>query len=231
VIYIDPPYNTGNKDFIYNDRYVDSEDAYRHSKWLSFMSKRLKLAKNLLSNKGVIFISIDDNELAQLKLLTDEIFGEKNFITNIIWKSRSSLQYSEPLISSQTEYILAYAKNKKIWNNNRGPMFNRVKKDTDKLSYSNPDNDLRGPWTSSGLIRDDGRKKYEIITPSGKSIMRPGYIQKKIWKNSEKKIYCGLVKTEMQNLGKKVSGKIIMGESHLIFLQTNLYILRMKMEI
>lgn len=75
VIYIDPPYNTGNKDFIYNDKFVDAEDEYRHSKWLSFMSKRLRIAKRLLSDKGVIFISIDDNEQAQLKLLCDEVFG------------------------------------------------------------------------------------------------------------------------------------------------------------
>ena len=75
VIYIDPPYNTGNKDFVYNDQYVDSEDSYRHSKWLSFMNKRLKIAKRLLSDRGVIFISIDDNEQAQLKLLCDEVFG------------------------------------------------------------------------------------------------------------------------------------------------------------
>lgn len=80
VIYIDPPYNTGNKDFIFNDRYVDREDAYRHSKWLAFMEKRLKLAKNLLKDSGVIFISIDDNEAAQLKLLMDQIFGEENFV-------------------------------------------------------------------------------------------------------------------------------------------------------
>lgn len=79
MIYIDPPYNTGNKDFIYNDNYVDKEDSYRHSKWLSFMQKRLELAKNLLKDDGVIFISIDDNEFAQLKLLCDEIFGERNF--------------------------------------------------------------------------------------------------------------------------------------------------------
>ncbi len=79
LIYIDPPYNTGNKDFIYNDRLIDKEDPYRHSKWLSFMERRLKLAKKLLKKEGVIFISIDDNEQAQLKLLCDEIFNEKNF--------------------------------------------------------------------------------------------------------------------------------------------------------
>lgn len=80
VIYIDPPYNTGNQDFVYNDRYVDTEDTWRHSTWLSFMAKRLKLAKRLLSDDGLIFISIDDNEQAQLKLLMDEIFGEKNCV-------------------------------------------------------------------------------------------------------------------------------------------------------
>ena len=89
VIYIDPPYNTGNKDFIYNDHYVDREDSYRHSKWLSFMEKRLKLAKMLLSKEGVIFISIDDNEQAQLRLLCDSIFGEKNFVGEIIRKTKS----------------------------------------------------------------------------------------------------------------------------------------------
>ena len=78
VIYIDPPYNTGNKDFIYNDSFVDKEDGYRHSKWLTFMNKRLKIAKNLLSDKGVIFISIDDNEQAPLKMLCDEVFGNIN---------------------------------------------------------------------------------------------------------------------------------------------------------
>ena len=79
VIYIDPPYNTGNNDFKYNDRYVDKEDAYRHSKWLSFMEKRLKLARNLLKDNGLLFISIDENEMAQLKILCDEIFNEANF--------------------------------------------------------------------------------------------------------------------------------------------------------
>lgn len=80
VIYIDPPYNTGNKDFVYNDQFVDAEDSYRHSKWLSFMNKRLKIAKQLLSDKGVIFISIDENEVGPLRLLGDDIFLSKNFV-------------------------------------------------------------------------------------------------------------------------------------------------------
>ena len=88
IIYIDPPYNTGNKDFIYNDKFVDTEDGYKHSKWLNFMSKRLKLARNLMKEKSLIFISIDDREYAQLKLLCDSIFGENNFIANLKWKKK-----------------------------------------------------------------------------------------------------------------------------------------------
>lgn len=110
VIYIDPPYNTGNKDFAYNDNYVDAEDGYRHSKWLSFMSKRLKIAKRLLSDKGVIFVSIDDNEQANLKLLCDEVFGNKNFIANLIWKSKSGGANDSKYFAVDHEYIVVYAK-------------------------------------------------------------------------------------------------------------------------
>lgn len=88
VIYIDPPYNTGNKDFVYNDSYVDTEDSYRHSKWLSFMNRRLRIAKRLLSDKGVIFISIDDNEQANLKILCDEVFGGNNFVAKFDWRKK-----------------------------------------------------------------------------------------------------------------------------------------------
>src|SRR5690606_9684154 len=83
LIYIDPPYNTGNKDFKYNDTFVDKEDSYRHSKWLSFMSKRLEISKRLLSDTGIIFVSIDDNEQANLKLLLDDVFGEINFVSSV----------------------------------------------------------------------------------------------------------------------------------------------------
>lgn len=110
VIYIDPPYNTGNKDFIYNDKFVDAEDSFRHSKWLSFIYRRLKIAKRLLSDKGVIFISIDDNEQAQLKLLCDEIFGETNHISTLIWKSKSGGANDSKYIASDSEYILVYCK-------------------------------------------------------------------------------------------------------------------------
>src|SRR5699024_8273880 len=93
LIYIDPPYNTGNKDFIYNDQYVDNEDAYRHSKWISFAEKRLKIAHKLLKDDGVIFISIDDNEQAQLQLICNEIFNEKNFIGNLNTSVKKDLNF------------------------------------------------------------------------------------------------------------------------------------------
>ncbi len=110
VIYIDPPYNTGNKDFKYNDDFVDKEDAFRHSKWLSFMSKRLRLAKSLLQDDGVIFISIGEDEIAQLKLLCNEIFGEKNFITNFIWEKTQHFGRQKVNSYSNADYILCYAK-------------------------------------------------------------------------------------------------------------------------
>ena len=109
VIYIDPPYNTGNKDFVYNDSYVDSEDSYRHSKWLSFMNKRLKIAKRLLSDKGVIFISIDDNEQAQLKLLCDEVFRNFDFVGTIPWRKRTAKTDVPHSLSQDYEWILCYA--------------------------------------------------------------------------------------------------------------------------
>lgn len=108
VIYIDPPYNTGNKDFVYNDSYVDKEDGYRHSKWLSFMEKRLRIAKKLLSERGVIFISIDDNEQANLKLLCDEVLGSEKFIATIPWRKRTAKADVPHSLSQDFEWILCY---------------------------------------------------------------------------------------------------------------------------
>lgn len=108
VIYIDPPYNTGNNDFVYNDKFVDKEDSYRHSKWLSFMYKRLRIAKQLLSEKGVIFISIDDNEQAQLKLLCDEVFGRDGFLGNVIWEKTDSPRMDVKGFYTRHDYILVY---------------------------------------------------------------------------------------------------------------------------
>lgn len=110
VIYIDPPYNTGNKDFKYNDAFVDKEDSYRHSKWLSFMHKRLEIAKRLLSDKGVIFISIDDNEVNQLKLLCDEIFSQNNFLSEFIIQSNPRGSQASKYFAVEHEYLLCFSK-------------------------------------------------------------------------------------------------------------------------
>ena len=109
VIYIDPPYNTGNKDFKYDDTFVDKTDLFAHSKWISFMAERLRIAKELLSEKGCIFISIDDNEQSALKMLCDEIFGENNFVALIPWRKRTAKSDVPFGISQDCESILCYA--------------------------------------------------------------------------------------------------------------------------
>lgn len=116
LIIIDPPYNTGSKEFMYNDTYVDSEDGYKHSKWLSFMNKRLRMAKELLSERGFIYINIDQNEFSQLKLLCDEIFGEVNYVNEIIWQKLSASKAQSIYFSNLHEKILIYRKSRKIDN-------------------------------------------------------------------------------------------------------------------
>ena len=140
----DPPYNTGSHDFKYDDVFVDKFDGYKHSKWLSFMEKRLKIAKRLLKSTGVIFISIDDNECAQLKILCDEIFGEDHFAADVSWQRTYSPRNDSHGLSSEVEHILVYSRSiewvpKKL-------------KRTDKMDsiYKSPDGDPR-PWTSSSL--------------------------------------------------------------------------------
>lgn len=145
VIYIDPPYNTGNKDFRYDDKYVDSVDGFKHSKWLSFIGKRLQIAVKLLSENGCILISINDIEYAQLKLLCDDIIGEDKYIATLIWKSRQNKDNRNITgVSVDHEYVLAYAKT----------MGRRNFKGGERLvdRYSNPDNDPRGPWTSGNMV-------------------------------------------------------------------------------
>ncbi len=112
IIYIDPPYNTGKKDFIYDDKMVGIDDDFKHSKWLSFMNERLSIAQKLLSKKGVIFISIDDYELYQLKLLCDEIFGQNNFVANLSIENNPKGRKNSNFISVSNEYCLIYAKDK-----------------------------------------------------------------------------------------------------------------------
>ena len=177
VIYIDPPYNTGNKDFVYNDSFIGEDDAYRHSKWLSFMEKRLQIAKTLLSEKGVIFISIDDNEQANLKLLCENIFGSSNYITCFPWHSRQSLQ-NDTDMSVNHEYLVCFAKNRRktdrrlkpsnasTWYRDCDFVFFPLKVDNEK--YDNPDNDPRGPWKADPFDAPNVRPNltYPIINPS-----------------------------------------------------------------
>lgn len=172
VIYIDPPYNTGNKDFVYNDQFVDKEDSYRHSKWLSFMSKRLRIAKRLLSDKGVIFISIDDNEQAQLKLLCDEVFGNSNFMGNIIWQSRTSIS-NDDYISTNHNHTFIFAKQITSVQFNGEPIPGK--------DYVNPDNDPRGPWKLVPIDANHvgGDTVYGIVNPNtGVEYFPPN---KRIW--------------------------------------------------
>ena len=159
VIYIDPPYNTGNTDFVYNDKYVDSEDSWGHSKWLSFMNKRLRLARELMTDEGVIFISIDDNEYAQLKLLCDQVFGDVNRLSTFIWKTKTGAKGIPPrtMFTKTHEYVLAYSKKE-------GFRFQGLPRSTD--GFSNPDKDPRGLWKRQYLQRfGQGFSKKTIVDP------------------------------------------------------------------
>lgn len=159
VIYIDPPYNTGNKDFVYNDSFVDREDAYRHSKWLSFMKKRLKIAKLLLSDKGVIFISIDDNEQAQLKLLCDEVFGEQKFVGEIVWFKKRKGSFLSNKLVSMTEYILPY------WNGKKVQLFGGLPNNSDSQPIIKRTNSIKTLSFAPNIVKT---KLPNGIYPKGK---------------------------------------------------------------
>lgn len=166
LIFIDPPYNTGNGDFSYNDNIVDKNDVYRHSKWLSFMSHRLKLAKSLLKKTGTIFITIDDNEYAQLKLLCDDIFEESNFVGTVCWKHRNSVS-NDLIISQNHNYILIYAKDfKTLFANKR-----EFRLEKELTGFSNPDNDSKGPYKLTPVDGPGGSRKgnpyYEFLGVKG----------------------------------------------------------------
>ena len=177
LIIIDPPYNRGLNDFVYDDNYIDKSDSFKHSKWISFMNKRLIIAKKLLKDNGVIFINIDDNEFAQLKLLCDDIFGEENFITCFPWHNRTSIQ-NDTDISINHEYIIAYAKKRRITNRRlkssnkdiwyKTEDFVIQPKETDSSKYSNPDNDPRGIWKADPFDAPNIRPNltYEIVNPT-----------------------------------------------------------------
>jgi adenine-specific DNA-methyltransferase len=187
MIYIDPPYNTGN-DFVYSDDFKDnlknylditkqvsdegkrlstnSETSGRyHSNWLSMMFPRLKLARNLLSTDGVIFISIDDNEVHNLRKICDEIFGEENFVANVVWKRKRGRDNSAKYFSKSHEYLLIYAKNLNDFTVNYLELDENTKK-----AYTNPDNDPRGIYRTLAVWArgTQGGVKYEFVSKSGK---------------------------------------------------------------
>lgn len=145
-IYIDPPYDTGNRDFVYNDRFVDETHRFRHSLWLEFMHKRLTLARELLADDGVIFVSIDDNELFRRGMLMDRVFGEDNFTANVIWQKVFSPKDTAQHFSDDHEYIVVHARNRHLWCPNSVPRTIAQNK-----AYENTDDDPRGPWTSGDL--------------------------------------------------------------------------------
>lgn len=183
-IYIDPPYNTGNEKWIYNDnvnspeirRWLnevvgrEGEDLSRHDKWLCMMYPRLQLLRRLLSVDGAIFISIDDEEQAHLKILMDEIFGGNNFVANIIWQKKHTVQNDSKYLSDNHDFIVLYARNKSVLNIRKLP---RTKESIER--YKNHDNDPRGPWTSLPLQVKTPSEKYiyEIVTPSGRKVNPP----------------------------------------------------------
>lgn len=193
-IYIDPPYNTGNENWVYNDNVNDprikrwlgeivgkeGEDLSRHDKWCCMMYPRLRLLKDLLSEHGTIFISIDDRELLNLRYICNEIFGESNFLAQFIWQKRTSPDMRK-LVSTAHEYICAYCKNIQ----NLDDSINKVSFGEDNLkAFKNPDNDPRGPWVSSDYTAQGFRpnQMYEIVTPGGARYTPP---EGKCWKNIE----------------------------------------------
>ena len=189
MIYIDPPYNTG-KEFIYPDKFQDNLDTYlkytgqkgedglkftsntetggrKHTNWLNMMYPRLKLARSLLKQDGVIFISIDDNEQANLKKVCDEIYGEENFIANIIWQRAFSPKNDAKFFSENHDHLLVYAKSSQDFN------IKQLKRSEEaNARYKNLDNDPRGLWISDNLTVKTYSEKYDylITTPSGRSV-------------------------------------------------------------
>ena len=214
VIYIDPPYNTGNKDFVYNDSFVDSEDGYRHSKWLSFMDKRLRIAKRLLSDHGVIFISIDDNEQANLKLLCDEIFGERNFVAKFDWRKKTGANDAKD-IAVITESILLYSFFKPvtieagIWNRDE------ESRNQKRFKLSDEFESVRGKYyldtLDRGGLQYSDSMNYGIEAPDGGMLYPNGRSEFVndgwIWKWGKEKVKWGLENKYLEFVkSKKSSG-------------------------
>lgn len=196
VIYIDPPYNTGNKDFVYNDQFVDKEDSYRHSKWLSFMSRRLRIAKRLLSDKGVIFISIDDNEQSQLKLLCDEVFNQNNYVGEFAWQKRKGGGNDSAYIAIDHEYVLVYANSifslDEKW---------RIPYEAEYLKRYNKE-DANGRFYYDTLSRPGLNNPiiYDVVCPDG-SIIKKG-----TWQISEETFKVELAKGNVDFIKNKQGG-------------------------
>ena len=189
VIYIDPPYNTGAKDdFIYNDKYVDAEDSYRHSKWLSFMAKRLKIAKILMSEEGVIFCSIGDNEVAQLILLFNELIGEENQL-GIISRVAKTAGDKGRFFAPSKDYILAYAKNKELVNDFKGEVDSSLFKKEEiagPLKGEKYRDDVAFYQASLDPLRGCVNQRYFVEAPDGSLLIPPGDIFPKEHKDGEK---------------------------------------------
>jgi len=178
-IYIDPPYNTGNENWVYNDAVnspemrdwlgqvvgKEAEDLSRHDKWLCMMYPRLALLRQFLREDGAIFISIDDNEVQHLRDVMDEIFGAVNFVATIIWQKNFAPKNDAKYFSDEHDFVVIYARDKNDWRPN---LLSRTAEHGKR--YKNPDNDLRGPWASSDLLRMEHRDNsvYTITSPSGK---------------------------------------------------------------
>ena len=182
-IYIDPPYNTGNRDFVYNDHFVDRDDSWRHSTWCEFVYQRLTLARDLLTHDGAIFVSIDDNEMANLTLLMKRVFGEANFVATLIWQKNFAPKNTAKHFSEDHEYIVVFAMSGEIWRPNLLP---RSTEAADR--YKNPDDDPRGPWTSGDLQARNPYSLgiYPITCPSGRVIPGPG--KGSYWRVSAEKL-------------------------------------------
>lgn len=198
VIYIDPPYNTGNEGWAYNDnvahpmlqewlkQVVDREDLTRHDKWLSMMTPRLKLLWELLREDGVIFISIDDNEAHRLRMLMDEIFGEENFVANIVWQKKQSPQSDATYFSAMHDHILVYAKRAKQSKDDPDGWQRLLLLRTaeQEARFSNPDNDPRGDWisvdyTSNKTAGQRPNLFYPIVNPNTQEEIWPS--KTRVW--------------------------------------------------
>ena len=168
LIYIDPPYNTGNKDFVYNDSFVGSDDTFRHSKWLSFMHLRLKLARSVLSRRGVIFISLNDVEQPACRLLCDEVFGEKNFCGQFIWHKKSGGGQTDDYFVTEHEYVLVYRKTDDfVWRDElieTGSAFNH---EDERGTYKAVKLEK---WGSSAHKEDRLTMWFPLKTPDGKKM-------------------------------------------------------------